>query len=672
MVSRRDGPAGRRTTGDAIGATNYLPFNNRLPPQPIYHDFRARSPLRKSKPVVLNPYQQKVVDFRDGIAVAMAAPGSGKTAVIVQRIQALLREGVRPKDILSMTFTKEGSREMTDRANLKDIEDKIFTTFHSWALGFIKREYLALPFKIKTDWHGNPAPLCLPIEAARTLAMICRHLPGVKWKDAGSFISRMKRCGISPARAVEHVENDGEEEFIEAYKRYEHALREKGVMDFDSIVIETARLLERRADVRERNQYRYVQVDEAQDTDEVQIRVIKAITEAYGNCLFVGDINQNMYSWRGAVGNLEEHVRSVFPDAVTFPLSINYRSTKAIVDYVKSIAPFQNDTVLNLQTPNEQGVEPTFRLYGREDEEATGVIQSCQDLGNTAILARTNRQLAAFENECANKNLRYKLLGKSGFWGQHEVKDVLAIVGSVVFPTDANILRMFTARCEATKFIRKADTREHKGITTLLKELKDDNPDQSLQSLLSRYHGDQAETVHNINYMLRDLRSDVRNLNGVDGMRRILDRFGVLSAYDEDDNKEENVDNDPRDNIMKLVEYAGKKGSVQTFFEWTGKVQRALRARTDALTLSTIHQSKGKEWPYVFVVGVNVDVLPHVRGELEEEKRIFFVACSRAAKKLFVSANGVASIFIRHKLPKTSEGEELTIDQWEGFGLLRQ
>jgi DNA helicase-2/ATP-dependent DNA helicase PcrA len=303
----------------------------------------------------------------------MASPGSGKTAVITTRVRALLDSGVKPKEILSLTFTKEGAKEMTERANLKDVEEKVFSTFHSWALGFIKREYLALPFKVKTDWHGA-SPLCLPLDACRTLALICRHLDKVKWKDAQSFISRMKRRGISPAMAVRNMENDGEEKFIEAYSRYDKALREKGVMDFDSIVIETANLLGTREDVRERNQVRYVQVDEAQDTDEVQIRVIKAITEAHGNCLFVGDINQNMYSWRGAVGNLEAHVLSVFPDAKVFPLSINYRSTKAIVNYVKSIAPFQNETVLNLQTPNEQGSPPTFQLYQREDEEAKDVI----------------------------------------------------------------------------------------------------------------------------------------------------------------------------------------------------------------------------------------------------------------------------------------------------------
>ncbi len=600
----------------------------------------------------------------------MACPGSGKTVVIVQRILAILREGTAPKDILSLTFTKEGAKEMANRADLKD-DTKIFSTFHSWALAFIHREYLALPFKVKTDYHGVASPLCLPLDACRMLAQICRHLPDkVQWKDAQSFISRMKRRGISPQMAYRSIENDGEEKFVAAYAKYESALREKGVLDFDSIVIETANLLKNREDVRCRNQFRFVQVDEAQDTDAVQWSIIKAITQRHGNALAVGDENQGMYSWRGSESNLTSYFTSVFPSARIFPLPVNYRSTQEIVEYCKEIAPNQNSTVLDLTTPNEKGVAPVFHLYKREDEEAHAVILGCQDIGNTAILARTNRQLAAFENECANRNLRYKLLGKSGFWSQREVKDMLALIGAVVKPTDANIIGALKSRCAATKFIRKADSAEHKGVPSQLEAMQSREVDgTSLNSLLLRYTGDGAEAVRSFGFMLRDLRGEIRSRSGIDGVKRIVERFGVLAAYDEDDNKYENVDNDPRDNILKIVEYAGKKPTVGEFFDWTTKVQRGLRARTDCLTLSTIHQRKGREWPYVFVVGVNQDVLPHIKGELQEERRIFFVACSRAAKKLHVSANGVASELIRDRVTPDGNGK---IDVWEGFTLLQQ
>src|SRR5579859_3436710 len=237
--------------------------------------------------ISFNPFQEKVVNFRRGYAVVMAAPGSGKTAVIVGRIKQLLAEGMSPEDILSITFTKEGAKDMAARAGVKDDEylrnpcqHKLFTTFHSWALGFIKSEALALPFKVHMDFHGQPAPLCLPLEAARTLAQICRRLPKVEWKDAASYISRLKRLGISPNQAYRYsatmptadIPPEIEEYYILAYQKYDDALRAKGLLDFDSIVIETANLLERRQDVRARWQYQFVQVDEAQDTDSVQWR----------------------------------------------------------------------------------------------------------------------------------------------------------------------------------------------------------------------------------------------------------------------------------------------------------------------------------------------------------------------------------------------------------------
>ena len=133
-----------------------------------------------------NPYQQAVIRFRQGAGVCVAAPGSGKTAVIVARIKALLAEGIRPEAILSTTFTSEGAKEMVKRAGLKT-KHKLFRTFHSWALEFIKREAAALPFRVHTDYHGQPAPLCLPREAARTLAQIVRRIPSIDWKDAAGI-----------------------------------------------------------------------------------------------------------------------------------------------------------------------------------------------------------------------------------------------------------------------------------------------------------------------------------------------------------------------------------------------------------------------------------------------------------------------------------------------------
>ena len=632
-------------------------------------------------PISFNTYQQKVVAFRNGFAVVVAAPGSGKTAVITARIKALLAEGIKPQETLSLTFTKESAREMSERAGL-DTEHKLFSTFHSWSLGFIKKEAAALPFKVREDFHGLPNPLLLPQEAARVLVQICRGISGIMWKDAASFISLSKRRGLNPHQAYQQAQDDTEEAFCLAFEKYEAALKTKGVLDFDSIMIESAKLLENRPDVRERNQFRYVQVDEAQDTDSVQWRIVKSITEAYGNALAVGDENQGMYSWRGSESNLTEYFTSIFPSAVVFPLAINYRSTGAIVDYCKQIAPIQNETVTKLESVKERGLEPVFKLFVLEKDEAKYVVNASVDLGNTAILARTNRQLAPFEDECNERQLRYKLLGKSGYWSQHEVKDAVAAVGCVVMPSDANVLRMLSSRCDATKFLRKSDTHDTPSTITMLKRHQASmlagtgGKPPLLHRIMAHFdtgNQSQNEALRNISHLMHTLRGETERLTGRAAMQRVIDRFGLLSAYDveEDDDDKKNFDNDPRANILKLTDYAEQKGGLKGFYEYVQKVNRAHHARTNCLTLSTIHQSKGKEWDKVFVVGVNEEILPHIKGALEEEKRIFFVACSRAARELTVSANGVASAFLDGRIPKDG-GENnrlLEVDPWEGFRL---
>src|SRR5208282_4406104 len=412
-------------------------------------------------------------------------------------------------------------------------------------------------------------PLCLPLEQARILSGLCRRIRDLKWKDAGSFISLMKRRGITPNEAAQQADNDKQMEMVHVYRKYEESLRARGVLDFDSIVIETARLLSSREDVRARWQYKFVIVDEAQDTDAIQWSCVKNLS---ANVLAVGDENQGMFSWRGSESNLTEYFCSKFPGAVVFPLPVCYRCSGEIVSYIQSIAPIKNETVTGLSTPNGQGVAPTFLLFGRDDEEAKQVLNSITDLGNTAILSRTNRQLAAFESECGDRGLRYKLLGKSGFWGQREIKDVVGVVGSIVMPSDNNILRMLSAHCELTKFLRKNDSHEHTSTITMLKRFQQYQPMENgkptlLHKLLSRFdsgESSQNEIIRNASMLIHSMRGMANTRPGKEAMLEVVQRFGLLSVYDGDDDADD-IDNDPRDNITKLIDYAAQQGSLAKF-----------------------------------------------------------------------------------------------------------
>ncbi len=599
------------------------------------------------------------MNTRRGHVVVMAAPGSGKTAVIVARAKALLSEGVPPEKFLSLTFTKEASKEMAERAGLKDL--KVFRTFHSWALEFVAKERNHFSYELR------PSILATPFIAARTLGRIVSQLPkDVDFKEVASFISLMKRRGISPQQAAkEESEHKDHWTFVRAYTQYEEAMRDQGLMDFDSILCEASKLLARDAEVRGRWQYQYLQIDEAQDTDAVQWQIVRLISERYGNVFAVGDENQGMYLWRGSETKLTEIFKLRFPDAIMLPLSQNYRSTKAIVDYCKEIAPHKNETIEKFCTENEDGVHPEFNLYPNENEEAAATLNSITDLSNSAILTRTNRQLRAFEDECNVRGTRYKLLGKSGFWKRAEIHDVMAWVQTVCAPTNESILRAFKAHCDSTKFLSKHDTRDSSSTLTLLKEFYAPGCSTLWQSL-PHYYGRQSDVVHNLNSLLSTLRQESPKLNAASALRMLVERAGFLSYYDVEE-EESAIDNDPRDNIMELIKISNRYGTLHEFLDYTKRVAKAMRVRTDFLTLSTIHQAKGKEWKQVHVGGVNNDVLPHIKGDPEEEQRIFFVACSRAAKRLVVSASGVPSPFIKDRIKN-----DKPLDIWHGFQLSPQ
>lgn len=623
----------------------------------------------------LNPEQRVAVETHNGHIVMMAAPGSGKTTVIVNRTHAILAAHPGCK-FLSLTFTKEGAKEMNERAGKKDMPAKIFCTFHSWALRFVIAEassFAALGRRLNANPLMAYSPEGKIITPGQVLGRAVRHVPDLRgkkeaFKDAQGYISTCKRRGISPEKAALESKGDLEDAYALVYAKYENALRAAGMMDFDSLIAESARLLETRADVRRRWQYDYVQLDEAQDTDSVQWRIVELINN--GNVFAVGDENQGMYSWRGSESNLVERFVGRFPGAKVLPLSVNYRSTPEIVQYCKDIAPTKNESVTKLSTPNASGTVPEFRRYGTDWEEAKGILNSITDLGNTAILVRTNRMLRAFEDECGVRGTRYKLLGKSGFWGQSEVKDVMAFVQHMIIPTDATTVKIIKSPYDCTRFLRKAEVVEN---LENMQARRTDGPNGKypMHRLLSGYSstdGNQDATVRELDHLLTGLRTEVAARPAGEAVKRIVDRVGILNHYDDEEDSE-GIDNNPCDNIREVIKVASTKATLGDFFEYTQKIRRASLARTKFLTLSTIHQSKGKEWDTVYVAGVNEGVLPHKSGDEEEEKRIYFVACSRAAKRLHVSGSGVVSPLIKDKLPPEESSGAVETDLWAGWRL---
>ena len=347
----------------------------------------------------------------------------------------------------------------------------------------------------------------------------------------------------------------------------------EGWLDFDNCIKEVVKLFETNDTVRRRWQKKYIAVDECQDTDEKQFKLLQLIFA--GNIFAVGDENQLIYEWRSAKsGNLTNFIQK-FPGAKTLYLGQNYRSTKKLVEFFKQIIPVDNGIASYMTSDGLDGAEPTIVEYLYDLQEADRVLSKIQDPEHTAVIARTNRQLFCFQKLCTSRGVKYKFLGKDGFWQQPEVKRLLK----------------------------------------LAKESNDDRPATVVLADLI--------TKHNLIWIYR---------NNAD------------------------VDNDPVKNLNDAVKMSAGKGTVSEFLNYLRRLTYATKA-TKCLTLSTVHQAKGREYDYVFLVGASQGKMPHLNGEIGEERRIFFVACSRAAKHLEISYFGRPSEFLSGYIDKIQHHE---------------
>jgi DNA helicase II / ATP-dependent DNA helicase PcrA len=533
--------------------------------------------------VALNEEQQTAVNAIDGVFVVVAGPGSGKTMCLTQRFKSMLMRGISERDILNLTFTSAAAEEMVRRTGILNA-DRVFRTFHSWALDFAKKERDNFPF-----------PLCdtvIPVrgEDYKLLFDLCRSYGIWDYEDLQGSISAWKRTGISPEAALREAGKYGVKRgkrrqvslvsLANAYADYEAQSREQGWLDFDSLMQETVALLESNPSVRARHQRKYIAVDEAQDTDTVQYKLLQLLFKE--NLFCVGDENQLIYEFRSAQpGNLTNFER-LFPGAQKLYLGENFRSTGELVRFFKEILPVDNGISSRMVTRNEPGEAPRFVRFYDDFTEAHWVLERVLHPAQTVILARTNRQLFVFQRVCATKGIKYNFLGKSDFWDQKEVKAVLGHA----------------------------------------KEVSDD-----------------VRPAHEV---LADL----------------IQKHDLVNYFSRRDQISD--DRDPVNNLSGLVKIAVGKGTITEFLVYVRKLTYARRdvKNVKTLTLSTVHQAKGREWDHVFVVGCNEGKMPHSDGDPAEEKRIFFVAASRAAKTLTITCNAQPSRFITNKDIKIYTGLE--------------
>ncbi len=425
-------------------------------------------PPRKAAPKVisLNPEQTQACNAGSGCWAVVSGPGSGKTSVLVARYQRLLNEGVSPDQILGLTFTSSAAKNMRDRAGeVQKMDNRVngFVTFHSLCLSICTAERENFPFKLAE------MPLALEPECNKIASQVAKKFD-LNFKQLRSWVSLQKRNTVRPKQALETAEKEGKNEKLAlGYKAYEQGLKEAMVLDFDSMLLEVVTLLQKDAEVRSRWQFGWLMIDESQDCDALQYSLIKLLSEQSGNVFFVGDAGQSIFGFRGADPLMFLNLSSIFPTAKTLYLSKNHRSTQTIVNLLKEIGPIE-DLAQKFYTDNELGVPYTITGFPSAADESKSVAEFALANPKTTVacLARTNKALRQTEDQLSQAGVRYKLLARSGFWSQSEVKALVGYMQCAIFPADYALGNILRSGFAPTKYLKRT------ALTAYIKEQQKD------------------------------------------------------------------------------------------------------------------------------------------------------------------------------------------------------
>jgi DNA helicase-2/ATP-dependent DNA helicase PcrA len=606
----------------------------------------------------LNPEQRAAVEHPGGALLVIAGAGSGKTRVLTARIARLLANGMPPHAIVAFTFTNRAAREMRARIDSAvvasmpagDASRELWVgTFHATCVRLLRREAEAagIPrgFAIydredqETVIRGLVKKLELPEAAFRVGAVLAR-------------ISDAKNALVGPAEFERLAAGPHERRLAELYGLYQKELARNGALDFDDLIGSTVRLLHERADVAERygRRFQHVLVDEYQDTNHAQFRLVHALAAVHGNLFVVGDDDQSIYGWRGAdLSNVLEFEQA-FPGATVLRLEQNYRSTGNILSAANAvIAHNRARKGKTLWCEREAGARLRFALAADEFDEARRVrrfleerVRRGQRLDEAAVLYRTNAQSRALESELLQQGMAYEIVGGVSFYQRREVKDLLAYLRLAVNPADAvafwrvwNTPRRGLGAAVRTEVEAVVAGR---GVT----------PVEALRSLaregaLSRVAAQGADRLLGVIDELAARLEDpvdvlfMRLLAGTDYLRH-------LESLGEEDYQ------DRRANVEELAATAGGfaargDGTLSDFLAEAALLSDVdrLAEGVDRVLLLTAHNAKGLEFDAVVVAGLEEGLFPHGSSleddaELEEERRLFYVAITRARDEVLLTA----------------------------------
>jgi DNA helicase-2/ATP-dependent DNA helicase PcrA len=604
----------------------------------------------------LNPAQKEAVEAIKGPVLILAGPGSGKTRVITHRVAYLIRVvGVNPRRIMAVTFTNKAAREMEERLNKlvsTSVKDLTLGTFHAICARVLRQEGPAIGVDKKFVIYDDDDQISLLKRSLQDLNL-----------DPKQFAPRAIQAVISSAKSqmLGPAELPGKSYFDEVtrrvYERYQQLLTDSAALDFDDLLMKTVLLFRQNPEILARYQSRYlhIQVDEFQDTNLVQYELIKLLAGKYRNVCVVGDPDQSIYSWRSAdIRNILNFEKD-FPDARVVLLEQNYRSTQLILDAASHvISANKQRKPKDLWTENEKGLPPAVVETYTEEEEARYVVNEIDNLirsgevraGDCAVMFRTNAQSRALEEAFIRYGMPYKLVAGTRFYERREVKDIVAYLRLVHNPYDTvSLLRVINvpqrgigerSLDELTRWSRSQGCHEYQALK-LLAESRDSGADLPFSART-------IKALVGFAAMLENLIARSRELNLVALFDLVVESSGYKQYL------VGLVDGEERwENILELRGVAQdyqdlKPGEgLAAFLEGVALVSDVddLPEKLDTVTLITLHQAKGLEFPVVFIVGMEEGIIPHYKSiddpaQLEEERRLCYVGITRAKKKVYL------------------------------------
>lgn len=604
----------------------------------------------------LNPMQREAVFTTEGPLLVLAGAGSGKTRALTHRVAYLIEEkGVKPWNILAITFTNKAAGEMRDRVNslVEFGADSVWvSTFHSLCVRILRRFIENLGYTTDFSIYDSDDVKTLMKQIFKDLEVNQKVL---KERGVLGVISSAKNEMISPEEFMLSAKAEGDsrlQRIAELYMEYQKRLKKNNALDFDDLLVKTVELFQSKQEVLEyyQDRFRYIMVDEYQDTNTVQFKLVSLLAAKYRNICVVGDDDQSIYRFRGANIRNILSFEETFPGAKVIKLEQNYRSTKMILDSANEV--IKNNTGRKdktLWTENEVGERPVFREFSSSFEEAEWIVRDIVKRGGPwkdyAILYRTNAQSRLFEEKCVAYNLPYRLVGGVNFYQRKEIKDVLCYLKTIANGRDDL----------AVQRIINVPKRGIGAMSVARVNMFALENDMSFYEALERVQavpgiGKAALKIGMFTDQISEFWKMLREETPIkDVIEAILDKTGYRDELKEEgeveaESRMENIE----ELINKAVSYweSADEPSLSAFLEEVALVADidSMDESEDRIILMTLHSAKGLEFPYVYLAGMEDGLFPSgmslMEGPeaLEEERRLCYVGITRAEKRLTLTA----------------------------------